>query len=343
MGDVDLCALELSPPPQVRGGASYYLHVAPSRLRVLLDCDPGHDDALAIALACAHTDLLGVTTVGGNVGLDRTTRNAIQVLDLLARADVEVHAGSARPLVNDLREATNIHGESGLAGADLPPPSRTATSDDAIGFLVETIEHEYRGEANGGLGAWLVVTGPMTNVALAFQHDASLATKVAGVSFMGGSTHVGNWSSTAEFNIWADPEAADIVVRSGASLVMAGLNISHTFQATPTRIGLLQRAGTPVTGLFAELLAEFSERYRARQHDVVGAPMHDPLAVLALTHPELFHSYEARLDIELLGTHTRGMTVVDQRAFRELPPPNCRVLDSVDADAAFELIVAALG
>ncbi len=313
-----------------------------SRPRLLLDCDPGHDDALAIALACAHTELLGVTTVGGNVGLDRTTRNALQVLDLLGRPDIEVHAGSPHPLVNEPREATNIHGQSGLAGAELAPPSRAATSDDAIGFLVETITREHVDGANDGLGVWLVVTGPMTNVALAFERRADLPAKVAGVSFMGGSTHVGNWSSTAEFNIWADPEAADVVVRSGVPLVMAGLNLSHRFQATPSRVEQLKASPGVIAPLFADLLSEFSDRYRARQSDVVGAPMHDPLAVLALTHPQLFGWYDARLDIELTGTHTRGMTVVDQRSFREMPTANCRVLDSVDADAAFSLIVDSL-
>ena len=312
------------------------------RLRVVLDCDPGHDDALAIVLACAHMDLLGVTTVGGNVGLDRTTKNALQVLDLIGRSDVAVHAGAHHPLVNELREATNIHGQSGLAGVELPPPSRPPTSDDAVGFLVRTINHEYAQGANAGRGVWLIVTGPMTNVALAFERDGDIAAKVAGVSFMGGSTHVGNWSSTSEFNIWADPEAADIVVRSGAPLVMAGLNVSHQFQATPERIAVLRQTGGTNARLFADLLDEFSDRYRARQFDVVGAPMHDPLAVLALTHPELFVAYDARLDIEVAGVHTRGMTVVDQRSFREMPAPNCRVLQSVDADAAFVRIVDAL-
>lgn len=308
---------------------------------MLIDCDPGHDDALAIMIACAHMEVLGVTTVGGNVGLDRTTANAIQVLDLIGRADVPVHAGAPGPLVGELRTATNIHGESGLAGPELPPPSRPPTSNDAHTFFVDTITAEHAAGANDGRGVWLVVTGPMTNIATVFAADESLATKVAGVSFMGGSTHVGNWSSTAEFNIWADPEAADVVVRSGVPLIMAGLNISHTFQATPTRVEQMRGANTNVATVFAELLDEFSSRYRARQHDVDGAPMHDVLAVLALTHPELFASYDARLDVELVGTHTRGMTVVDQRGFRDMPSPNCRVLNTVDADAAFALLVLA--
>ena len=314
-----------------------------SRLRVVIDCDPGHDDALAIIVASAHTDLIGVTTVGGNVGLDRTTTNAIQVLDLIGRADVSVHAGAAGPLVGELRTATNIHGASGLAGPELPPPSRGPTSTDAVAFLTRTIHAEYAAGANDGRGLWLIVTGPMTNVANAFTADPTLANNVAGVSFMGGSTHVGNWSATAEFNIWADPEAADIVVRSGVPLIMAGLNITHQFQATPARIEYLAASGTRVAKLLAGLLAEFSDRYRARQSDVVGAPMHDPLAVLALTHPEFFESFDARVDIETVGAHTRGMTVVDQRSFREMPPTNCRVLATVDADAAFDVIVAAAG
>lgn len=315
--------------------------MASARLRVILDCDPGHDDALAIMLACAHTDLVAVTTVGGNVGLARTTRNALQILDLIGRPDVPVHAGAAEPLVNEIHSATNIHGETGLAGAELPEPSRPPTSDDAVAFLCAQINAELAAGANDGAGVWLVVTGPMTNIALAFQADASLSAKVAGVSFMGGSTHVGNWSSTAEFNIWADPEAAHVVVNSGVRLIMAGLNISHTFQATPERVDVLRGIQTHVAQLFTDLLSEFSDRYRERQHDVVGAPMHDPLAVLALTHPELFETYDARLDIELLGVHTRGMTVVDQRGFRTMLEPNCRVLKTVRADDAFALIVAA--
>ena len=310
-------------------------------LRVIVDCDPGHDDALAIMLACAHTDLVAVTTVGGNVGLDRTTRNALQILDLLRRPDVPVHAGSDRPLVNAPHEATNIHGESGLAGVELPPPSRPPTSTDAVAFLCAQINAEHAAGANDGGGVWLIVTGPMTNIARAFQADPTLAQKVAGVSFMGGSTHVGNWSSTAEFNIWADPEAADLVVSSCVPLIMAGLNVSHQFQATPARIEVLRDQPSQTAQLFVDLLTEFSVRYRERQHDVLGAPMHDPLAVLALTHPELFDAYDARLDIELVGTHTRGMTVVDQRGFRTMPDPNCRVLRSVDAHAAFAVIVAA--
>ena len=310
-------------------------------LRIVLDCDPGHDDALAILAASQYCDLVGVTTVGGNVGLERTTFNALQVLDLIGRADVPVHSGASGPLLGELQTASNIHGESGLAGAELPVPSRSATSADAVGFLASTINAEFDAGSNSGLGVWLVVTGPMTNVALAFASDPALASKVAGVSFMGGSTHVGNWSAAAEFNIWGDPEAADAVVRSGAPLIMAGLNISHTFQALPERVALMAACGTRAGSIFGELLAEFSDRYRARQHDVEGAPMHDVLAVLALTHPELFTSYETRLDIELTGTHTRGMTVVDQRAFHEMPEPNCQVLKSVDADAAFDLLVRA--
>ena len=310
-------------------------------LRVIVDCDPGHDDALAIMLACAHTELVAVTTVGGNVGLDRTTKNALQILDLLGRSDVPVHSGADRPLVNEPHEATNIHGESGLAGAELPAPSRPPTSTDAVAFLCAQINAEHGAGANEGRGIWLVVTGPMTNIALAFQTDPNLANKIAGVSFMGGSTQAGNWSSTAEFNIWADPEAAHIVVSSGTPLIMAGLNVSHQFQATPSRIDVLRQQPSRISQLFVDLLTEFSERYRERQFDVIGAPMHDPLAVLALTHPGLFQSYDARLDIELVGTHTRGMTVVDQRSFHHLPEANCRVLRSVDADAAFALIAEA--
>jgi inosine-uridine nucleoside N-ribohydrolase len=312
-----------------------------TNLRMILDCDPGHDDALAILLASRFAELVAVTTVGGNVGLDRTTTNALQVLDLIGRPDVPVHAGSSQPLHGDLKTATNIHGESGLAGPELPPPSRPPTGTDAVRFLIDAISAEHAAGSNDGRGVWLVVTGPMTNVARAFTVDPTLPSKIAGVSFMGGSTHVGNWTAVAEFNIWGDAEAADIVVRSGVPLIMAGLNITHTFQAIPERVSALAAVGTRTATLFAALLAEFSDRYRARQSDVDGAPMHDPLAVLALTHPELFETYNARLDIETVGAHTKGMTIVDQRSFRDMPRPNCRVLQTVDAGAAFALIIDA--
>ena len=222
-------------------------------IRALLDCDPGHDDAVAIMLACRHLDLVGVTTVGGNAGLEKTTRNALVVLDLVGRADIPVHAGAAHPLMQPLHTAAYIHGESGLAGADLPAPSRGATSTHAIGYLIDTIRAEE--------GLWLVVTGPMTNVALALRAAPDLAGRLAGISFMGGGATFGNRTPVAEFNIWCDPEAAAIVVDTGVPLIMSGLDVTHHFQASPTRIARLRENGNRTSALFADLLTEFSRIY----------------------------------------------------------------------------------
>ncbi len=303
-------------------------------IRALLDCDPGHDDAVAIMLACRHLDLVGVTTVGGNAGLEKTTRNALVVLDLVGRADIPVHAGAAHPLIQPLHTAEYIHGESGLAGADLPAPSRGATSTHAIGYLIDTIRAEE--------GLWLVVTGPMTNVALALRAAPDLAGRLAGISFMGGGATFGNRTPVAEFNVWCDPEAAAIVVDTGVPLIMSGLDVTHQFQASPARIRRLRENGNRTSALFADLLTEFSRNYLELWAGFEGAAVHDPIAVLALSHPHLLTMQPGHVAIETAGTHTRGMTVVDQRGLIHRPvPPNAQIVTGVNADAAFDLIIEA--
>ena len=303
-------------------------------IRVIMDCDPGHDDAVALMLACRHLDLVGVTTVGGNAGLANTTRNALVILDLVGRPDVPVHAGAGHPLLQPLHTAAYVHGESGLAGADLPAPSRVATSHDAVGFLVDTIRTEE--------GLWLVVTGPMTNVALALRAAPDLAARIAGITFMGGGMSFGNRTSVAEFNIWVDPEAAAIVVDSRVPLIMSGLDVTHRFQASEARIARLRANGNRTSALFADLLTEYSRAYRTLWKDFEGAAVHDPVAVLALTHPHLLTTRLGHLAIETTGTHTRGMTVVDQRGMiNPAADPNARIVLDIDAEAAFDLIIEA--
>ena len=182
-----------------------YVRGVAERPRILVDCDPGHDDAVALVVAARFGDLVGVTTVAGNAPLTHTTRNARIVLDLIG-SDVPLHSGAQRPLVAPARHAQNVHGESGLDGADLPEPSRPADSADAIGFIIDTCR------ATEGL--WLVPVGPLTNIALALRSAPDLADRIAGISLMGGGTF-GNRTSAAEFNIWADPDAAAIVYGYG--------------------------------------------------------------------------------------------------------------------------------
>lgn len=305
---------------------------ADDRPRIILDCDPGHDDAIAIVVAARHTDLLGITTVAGNAPVDATTRNALVMRELLD-LEVPVHRGAARPLLAPPRHAAYVHGESGLDGADLPEPRRPVDGDDAADFIVETCRaHE---------GTWLVPVGPLTNIAIALRRAPDLAGRIAGISLMGGGLF-GNNTAAAEFNIWADPEAAAMVFEYGGPLVMSGLHLTHRLQATPERIAAIRALQGRLADILADLLDFFSDTYVSRHHHLTGAPVHDPTAVLALTHPRLFDRRFAHVVVETHGQHTRGMTLVDLRDLRDIPPPNCDVLMDVDADAAFTVMTEAI-
>ena len=299
-----------------------------TRPRILLDCDPGHDDAFAILTAGRHCDLLGITTVSGNVGLDLTSRNALIISQLLG-LDVPVHRGAERPLVTEAAHAESIHGSSGLDGPTLPPLEREAAGADAAGFIIDSSRRHD--------DLWLVAVGPLTNVALALRRDPRLARRLAGISIMGGSLGHGNTTAAAEFNIWADPEAADIVFRSGARLKMVGLDLTHQFKMDGPRIERVRSLGTGIATFFADLLSFFAASYE-RVTGSVGGPLHDPCAVLALTHPELFESSALHVVVELRGQHTRGMTLADLRGPHRTEPANIEVMVSIDAPAAFDIL-----
>ena len=303
-----------------------------ARPAIILDCDPGHDDAVAIVLAAHLCDVLGITTVAGNAPLERTTYNA-RVMRHLLNLNTEVHSGADAPLVVPAAAAGYVHGESGLDGAELPEPTRPVNGTDAVGFIIDTVR------TNPGCS--LVVTGPMTNVALAITSAPDIVDLVAEISFMGGGTF-GNRTTMAEFNLWADPHAAATVVRSGAPLVMAGLDVTHRFQATEPRITAVRAVGGTLATTLADLFDFFSENYRSRHDDMAGAAVHDPLSVLAVCRPDLFTSTARFVDIVTDGEHTRGMTVIDRRTLLDRPVANCTVLDDVDADAAWQIVVDAV-
>jgi inosine-uridine nucleoside N-ribohydrolase len=297
------------------------------RPAVILDCDPGQDDAVAMVLAGRHTELLGVTTVSGNVGIERTTRNALlmaQVLDL----DVAVHAGAVRPLIAEARHAEQVHGETGLDGARFPPLTRAVTPGHAVEFLIETVR--------ATPGCWLVPTGPLTNLALAFRLAPDLPALAAGISFMGGSATAGNVTAAAEFNIWCDPEAAMVVLESGARLLMAGLHVTHQVRADPARIAAIRATGTDVAVIVADLLAFYGARYAERLDDGLGAPLHDPVAVVAVTHPHLLEFESYPVTVSRAGP-TRGMTIVDRRP-DAADGPRVEVAMRIDADEFFALL-----
>ncbi len=304
------------------------------RPRILLDCDPGHDDALALLLAARHSDLLGVTTVSGNAPLAATTRNALLTLQL-AGLDVPVHAGASRPLVAEAKHAPDIHGESGLGGPVLPELTRTAAGSDAVRFIIDTV----RGTEN----VWLVAVGPLTNVALALRAAPDIAERLAGVSIMGGSAGFGNRTATAEFNIWADPEAAQMVFSSGVKLIMCGLNVTHQFMVLEDDVARIRALGNPVATFAADLLSFYARAYADAFFGRAEGPLHDPCAVLALTHPELLKTEARHVTVELRGEHTRGMTVVDERAAGVGAEANVQVAYKIEREGALAVLVETLG
>ncbi len=301
------------------------------RPRVIIDCDPGSDDAMAIVLAAAHAEIIGITTVAGNVGLDHTTRNAIRVCELIG-LDAPVHAGAANPMVGERLDAAAVHGADGLAGSGLPSADGEPASTDAVRFLIDTIRAEH--------DLWLIVIGPMTNVALALRQAPDLAERLAGISFMGGGRHGGNATAAAEFNFLADPEAAAVVLGSGAHLLMAGLDLTDQAPVDDARRAELAGIDRPAARMAAGLIGEFLDRIEA-----LGAPrighLHDPCAVLAVTHPELVTHDHLPVAVETGGAHSRGATVVDQRGYGG-GIANVHVGRTIDGDELWRLQVEAL-
>jgi inosine-uridine nucleoside N-ribohydrolase len=298
---------------------------------VILDCDPGHDDAIALLLALAspEIELVGVTTVHGNQTLEKTTDNTLRVLALAGREDVPVAAGADRPLVRDLHVAAHVHGESGLDGPEVPPRASEPVEQHAVDFLLEHTTPE----------TVLVPTGPLTNVALALAQGLTPARIV----LMGGSIAEGNMTPAAEFNIWADPEAAARVFGSGLDVTMIGLDVTHRALLTPALADRFRSTGR--LGTFVAELVEFFKQYHLRTYGWDGAPIHDAVALAHAFRPGLVETLHVNVEIETGSELTRGRTVVDRwhRTDRE---PNADVAVDIDSDAFFELLlerIASLG
>jgi inosine-uridine nucleoside N-ribohydrolase len=311
-----------------------------ARPKLLIDCDPGHDDALAIIVAARHADIVGITTVAGNAPLDLVTRNALRVAELAGLDHVPVHAGAARPLRAPARHAAGIHGPTGLDGPPPVAPVRRLDGDAAAGFIVETVRALAPGEV------WLVPTGPMTNVALAFEQAPDLVERLAGMSFMGGAAGPGNVTPTAEFNVWADPEAAAAAIAAAVPRTfMAGLDVTRQCcvdDAFLLRLEPLAAAGR-VAATFCHALVAF---YLDRQAEATGrrlGPVHDVCAVLAVTHPDLLRFARHPVAVELHGELTRGMTVVDRRPRpAEGFGPAVAVGTAIDGAAALDVVFEAI-
>ena len=304
-----------------------------ARPAVLLDCDPGHDDVFAILVALARAELVAVTAVSGNAPLTASVRNALITVQL-AGADVPVHVGAERPLVREPRHAPYIHGESGLDGPTLPQLTREPSDVHAVDAILAAAE------ARDDL--WLVATGPLTNVALALRAEPRLAARLRGISIMGGSYGPGNVTAAAEFNIWADPEAAAEVFSSGANLVLAGLDLTHQFMMTRSHIDAVRALGTPLGTFGADLLTYFADAYARTFGGEPEGPLHDPCAVLAVTDPHLFTGTDYHVAVETGGELTRGATVIDRRTGSRRQEPNTTVLETLDATAGFDALLGAM-
>jgi purine nucleosidase len=308
---------------------------------IILDCDPGIDDALAIAFAHGHPgiDLLGITTVAGNVGLAKTTANALAVCEYIGAAGTPVTPGCAGPLLRPALDARQVHGESGLGGAVLPPPAGSPAPGHAIDYITETVR-----AAPGQVT--LVATGPLTNIALAVKREPRLADWVRQFVIMGGSAGRGNVTPAAEYNIWADPEAAAAVFRAGWTVVVLGLDVTLRTGATPAVLQRMRDLGPLGTELLLPALDQYksvSERFPARgglggsSPRAIGPPVHDVCAVAWVAAPELFGLVPARVQVETTGQLTSGMTVTDFEVPGQADGGNAQMAMSIDVDGFWEL------
>ena len=298
---------------------------------IIVDCDPGHDDAVALLLALASPEvrLLGVTTVAGNQTLEKTTRNALAVLDRVGRGDVAVAAGAGRPLVREPHVASEVHGESGLDGVDLPPPRRPAESAHAVDWIAAAV-------SSSDAPVTLVATGPLTNVALLLARYPEIARRLERIVFMGGSIGAGNVTPAAEFNIWADPEAARRVLASGADVTMVGLDVTHRALITPAHVERL--SGTGQAGRLVAGLYRFSLGVHAGRYGWTGAPVHDAVAVAHVIDGTLCETAHCGVEVDTGGELSRGRTNVD--LWRRMAwPPNCHVAVDIDAERFIALLI----
>jgi len=303
---------------------------------VLLDCDPGHDDAVAILLALGSPDirLLGITTCFGNCAVEDATRNAQRVLALAGREDVPVAVGASGPMRGELALGNYVHGVSGLDGPELPDPIVAPVDESATKFLARCLAESHE-------PVTVVVTGPMTNLGQLLAEQPDLAGRIREIVFMGGSTERGNHTPTAEFNTFADPEALDVVLRSGVPLRMVGLNLTHQALATPEVVERMAAMQHTVGRTCAAWMGFFGDSYE-RIWEFTAPPVHDPCTIAPLLDPEVIGWRNCFVAVELDGTWTRGTTVVD--LFNRLPDhaPNVRVALELNAKRYWDLVLAAL-
>lgn len=318
--------------------------------KVIYDCDPGHDDAVALLLAWGNPsiELLAVTTVAGNQTLEKVTTNARALARVAGMSGVPFAAGADRPLVGPQLIPEEIHGESGLDGPQLPEPGVELDPRHAVNLIADIVREHAPGEVT------LVPTGALTNLALFARMYPELVSRVAGVTLMGGGHHTGNMTPAAEFNILADPEAARIVFEAGWPVTMVGLDVTHQVLAVPERLEQLQAVGTDVAQFVAELIEFFGQAYM-KERRYPGPPMHDPLAMAAVADPSVLRTVAADVYVETQGDYARGQTIVDFRTTWDHGEPaglgvrdavegapKHRVAMDVDREKFWSLLVQAL-
>lgn len=306
--------------------------------KIIIDTDPGQDDAVAILLALAspgELDVLGVVAVAGNVGLHHNANNARKVVELAGRDDVPVYAGCARPLRRDLVTAEHVHGDTGMNGPVLPDPKIPLQSQHGVDFIIDTLMRHDSGSIT------LCTLGPLTNIALALVKQPAIAGHIQEIVMMGGAYfEVGNITPAAEFNIYVDPEAADIVLRSGVKITMLPLDVTHQVQSTPSRLAEIRAIGNRSGQAIYDMLT-FSESFDLKKYGWEGAPLHDPTVIAYLLEPRLFEGRLCNVSIETASELTVGMTVADYWHVTD-KVRNVNYIRSANADGFYTLLTERL-
>ena len=306
--------------------------------KIIIDTAPGQDDAVAILLALAspeELEVLGVVAVAGNVGLANNSRNALKVVELSGRTDIPVYAGCARPLRRPLVTAEHVHGDTGLNGPDLPEPAIALQDQHGVDFIIETLLAHEPGTVT------LCTLGPLTNIAMALNKAPQIASRIAEIVMMGGAYfEVGNITPAAEFNIYVDPEAADVVMRCGSPITILPLDVTHQIQSTRSRIDALRALGNRSGAAVADMLT-FSESFDLKKYGWEGAPLHDPCVTAYLLKPELFEGRLCNVTIETASELTVGMTVADYWHVTDRPR-NATFMRNGDAEGFYALLTERL-
>lgn len=310
----------------------------PDPRKIIIDTDPGQDDAAAIMLAFGspeELEVLGITAVAGNVALAQTSRNVRVICELCGRTDVNIYAGADRPIARQLVTAEHVHGKTGLDGPELDEPVMPLAEGHAVDFIVETLRREAAGTVT------LCTLGPLTNIAMALQRAPDIAQRIKELVMMGGGFFEGgNITPAAEFNIFVDPEAADLVFKSGIPIVMMPLDLTHQLLTLKVRVERIREIGTRAAIAMAEML-EFFERFDVEKYGSDGGPLHDPSVIAYLLKPELFAGRDCNVEIETKSELTMGMTVIDWWHVTDRKP-NAKVMRFADAEGFFTLLTERL-